>query len=205
MDCENASRALLNASCSRWAALAGRYEVVVTEGDDLPGGDVWPGDLLALNAPASGLQGNVVVRDIKLEITSSAPCMLKYGMGFANDWASELSLAVSSTVAAGAWIPSAPNTGVLDSLSDLTILVSGGAIAVDAGVAPPVGGGFEVRRRDWAFAAGNDSDLVLRSPVQHFSIPRWNATEQYYVRMYDASTPPVYSRVSSAVFLNIPM
>jgi hypothetical protein len=83
--------------------------------------------------------------------------------------------------------------------------VSGGSIAVDAGVSPPPGGGFEVRRRDWAFAPGSDSDLVLRSPVQHFSIPRWAATEQYFVRMYDASNPPVYSRLSSAMFLNLPM
>ncbi len=204
-DCENASLALLNVSCSRWAAVTGRYDVVGAEGDPLPGGDVWPGDLLALNAPENGLQGNVVVRDVKLEIASGGPRLMSYAIGFANDWASELSLAVSSTVAADVWIPSTPNAAVLDSLSGLTVSVSGGAIAVDAGVAPPAGGGFEVRRRDWAFAAGDDSDLVLRSPVQHFSIPRWNATEQYYVRMYDASTPPVYSRVSSAVFLNIPM
>ena len=76
---------------------------------------------------------------------------------------------------------------------------------MDAGVAPPVGGGFEVRRRDWAFGPGTNSDLVLRSPVRHFSIPRWAACEQYYARMYDGSTPPVYSRFSSGIFFNLPM
>jgi hypothetical protein len=28
--------------------------------------------------------------------------------------------------------------------------------------------------------------------------------EQYYIRMYDGSTPPNYSRFSSAVFVNLP-
>jgi hypothetical protein len=29
--------------------------------------------------------------------------------------------------------------------------------------------------------------------------------ERYYVRMYDGSTTPVYSRSSSAVFMNLPV
>jgi hypothetical protein len=79
------------------------------------------------------------------------------------------------------------------------------ALQVDAGTAPPAGGGFEVRRRDWDFGPGVDQDLVLRSPVRSFSIPREGQVEQYYVRMYDGSTPPVYSRFSSAVFTNLPV
>ena len=75
----------------------------------------------------------------------------------------------------------------------------------DAGVAPPTGGGFEVRRRDGGFGMGVSQDLVLRSPVRGFSIPREAQIEQYYVRMYDGATPPVYSRFSSAVFTDIPV
>jgi hypothetical protein len=44
---------------------------------------------------------------------------------------------------------------------------------------------------------------VLRSPVNNFTIPREAAVEQYYIRMYDGSTPPNYSRFSSAVFANV--
>ncbi len=62
-----------------------------------------------------------------------------------------------------------------------------------------------MRRRDWAFTPGPGPDLVLRSPVPNFSIPRAAATEQYYIRMYDASTPPNYSRFSAAVFVNLPL
>jgi hypothetical protein len=77
---------------------------------------------------------------------------------------------------------------------------------VDAGTAPPAGGGFEVRRSDWQFGVGVDAaDLVLRSTVRSFSIPRAAQVERFFVRMYDASRPPVYSRFSSAVFMNWPV
>jgi len=79
------------------------------------------------------------------------------------------------------------------------------ALQIDAGQAPPAGGGFEVRRRDNNFGFNIPQDLVLRSPVRSFSIPREAQVEQYYVRMYDASTPPLYSRFSSAVFINLPI
>jgi hypothetical protein len=60
--------------------------------------------------------------------------------------------------------------------------------------------------KDWEFGATVDAaDLVLRSPVSSFSIPRAAQVERFYVRMYDASTPPVYSRFSSAVFVNAPV
>jgi hypothetical protein len=76
---------------------------------------------------------------------------------------------------------------------------------VDAGTVPPSGGGFEVRRRDWDFGPGTDSDMVLRSPVKNFTVPRESVVERYYVRMYDGSTPPNYSRFSSAVIVNVAM
>ncbi len=69
--------------------------------------------------------------------------------------------------------------------------VSGSAIQVSANVTPPANGGFEVRRRDWAFGPGTNSDLVLRSPVANFTIPREAVRERYYIRMYDGSTPPI--------------
>jgi hypothetical protein len=85
------------------------------------------------------------------------------------------------------------------------VSATGTALQVDAGTAPPVGGGFEVRRRDGDFGPGVDQDLVLRSPVRSFSIPREGQIEHYYVRMYDGSTPPLYSRFSSGVFTDLPV
>ena len=48
-----------------------------------------------------------------------------------------------------------------------------------------------MRRRDAAFGTGltgsANGDLVLRSPVRGFSIPRAEFEETFYVRMYDGS------------------
>jgi hypothetical protein len=60
-----------------------------------------------------------------------------------------------------------------------------------------------VRRRDGGFGVGtattSSGDLVLRSPVRGFSIPVPALEETFFVRMYDASVPPLYSRFSAAI------
>ena len=69
----------------------------------------------------------------------------------------------------------------------------------------PAGGGFEVRRSDANFGSGSTSDLVLNSPVRNFSIPRLLFSERFFVRVYDDSTPPNYSAVSSEVLTSLPL
>jgi hypothetical protein len=203
-DCENAALALLAVATSRAAAWTGSYTAYNLQAPQ----DIWPGDVLAVDAASTGIVANLVVRAVTIQAGSSSPDLTKYTIAFANDWADDLSMKLSSTVPKDAWLPQQPETAVTV-LPDLTTLaissVTGSAIQIAAGVSAPAGGGFEVRRRDWHFAAGNDSDLVLRSPVSNFSIPREAAIEQYYIRQYDASTPPNYSRFSSAVFINVPL
>jgi hypothetical protein len=199
-DCEAAAQAILSFAASRSAAIAGSYEAVNPA-------DVWPGDLLALNANGSTM--SVIVRRVTIVDSAAMPEVLRYKMEFANDWAEGLGLKLSEAIAADALLPqtalSAPGN-MLANLQQLQVVSSTGtALQVDAGMAAPAGGGFEVRRRDWDFGAGVDQDLVLRSPVRSFSIPREGQVERYYVRMYDASTPPVYSRFSSAVFTDLPV
>jgi hypothetical protein len=89
------------------------------------------------------------------------------------------------------------------SARDLSVTsVSTTQIQVQAGLTPPSGGGFEVRRSDWKFGAADGADLVLRSPAPNFTIVREAPVERYYVRLYDGATPPNYSRFSSAIFVN---
>ncbi len=200
MDCEAAAQAILSFAANRAAAIAGSYEVVNPA-------DVWPGDLLALTA--NGETTSVIVRRVTIADGATMPEVLRYKIEFANDWAEGLGLTLSEAIAADVILPqtalNAPGN-VLANLQQLQVVSStGSALQVDAGMAPPAGGGFEVRRRDWDFGAGVDQDLVLRSPVRSFSIPREGQVERYYVRMYDASTPPVYSRFSSAVFTDLPV
>jgi len=201
MDCENAASALLDLATSRAAAWTGKY----TAWNMQQQADVWPGDVLAVNATSTGLNANLVVRNVEIDLLCTSPELTKYVLTFANDWADALAIKTSATVPADVWVPQQPETTPpLASLTSLSVTaVTGSAIQVSANVTPPVNGGFEVRRRDWAFGPGTNSDLVLRSPVANFTIPREAVTERYFIRMYDGSTPPNYSRFSSAVFVNV--
>ena len=206
VDCESAAQAVLAFATSRTAAVAGSYAMVN------PTQDIWPGDVLAITS--AGVTSSLLVRSVVVKDGSSVPEVRRYEVKFANDWATEwaagIGLKLSEEIAANAYLPqtasSAPGQ-VLANLQQLTVTsLTGTALQVDAGMAPPAGGGFEVRLRDWWFGMGVDgADLVLRSPVRNFSIPRAAQLERYYVRMYDASTPPVYSRFSSAIFVNVPL
>ena len=199
-DCEAAAQAVLSFASSCAAAIAGSYAAINPA-------DVWPGDVLAITA--NGQAMNVVVRQIAIADGHAVPELLTYRIAFANDWAESLGMTLSEAIATDAYLPptalSAPGA-VLANLQRLTVVgATGTALQIDAGTDPPAGGGFEVRRRDWDFGPGVDQNLVLRSPVRSFTIPRCAQVERYYIRMYDASTPPFYSRLSSAVFTNLPV
>ncbi len=203
-DCENAAFTLLALATSRAAAWSGKYTGFNLQSPQ----DIWPGDVLAVDAISTGVLANLVVRAVTIEAGSSSPDLTKYTITFANDWAEALSFKLSSTVPKDVWLPQQAETAVtvLPNLVTLAISsVTGTTIQIAGGVSAPAGGGFEVRRRDWYFAPGSDADLVLRSPVSNFDIPREAAIEQYYIRQYDGSTPPNYSRFSSAIFLNVPL
>ena len=135
--------------------------------------------------------------------------MLTYRIAFANDWAESLGITLSEAIAADAFLPPTAATAPAQCLANLTALTvtsaTTTALEIDAGCNPPAGGGFEVRLRDWDFAPGPGADLVLRSPVRSFAIPRCAQSERYFVRAYDASTPPLYSRLSAAIFTNLPV
>lgn len=200
-DCEAAAQAVLALASSRSAAQAGSYGCVN------PAGDVWPGD--ALQMTSAGRTLNTVARKVMLEDGNAAPEVITCRVQYANDWAESLGVTVSEAVATDAVLPvvaaNGPNRAIADLPQLAVVSTTGNALQIDAGTAPPAGGGFEVRLRDFAFGPGGGDDLVLRSPVRGFSIPRVAQVERYYVRMYDGSTPPVYSRHSSAVFTNLPL
>ncbi|HEY0264194.1 MAG TPA: hypothetical protein VGC07_06705 [Granulicella sp.] len=200
-DCEAAAQAILSFATSRAAAVAGTYTAAN------PQQDIWPGDVLALTS--NGATTNGIVRRITITDGMSMPELLTYSIAFANDWAEGLGLTLSEAIATDALLPQTALTGPANVLANLVqmmvVSVSDTAIQIDAGIDPPTGGGFEVRRRDGGFGLGTGADLVLRSPVRGLSIPRAAQVEQHFVRMYDGSNPPVYSRLSSAIFTNVPV
>jgi len=200
-DCESAAAAVLSFATSRAAAIAGSYAAIN------PTADVWPGDVLSITANSQ--MCNVVVRKVSIIDGHGVPELLSYRIVFANDWADSVGITLSEAIATDALLPATAQVAlgaVLANLQQLTVIsATSSALQIDAGTSPPAGGGFEVRLRDWDFASGVDENLVLRSPVRIFSIPRSAQVERYYIRMYDASTPPLYSRLSSAVFTNLPV
>ena len=205
-DCESAAQAVLAMGTSRSAALAGTYATLN------PAQDIWPGDLLSIASAGSTHQ--LLVRSVTVVDEHSRPELMTYKVNFANDWATEwadgLGLKLSTAIASDAFLPAVAASGpaqVLNNLLQCAVLsLTENALQVSAGCVAPSGGGFEVRRRDWNFGMGVDvPDLVLRSPVESFSIPRAAQVERFFIRMYDASTPPLYSRWSAALFVNAPV
>ena len=208
-DCESAAQAILSFATNRAAAVTGSYIAV-----NPATSDIWPGDVLALTA--NGSSSSVIVRRVEMEEQGAAPEVLTYKLAFANDWAEGLSLTLSEDIATDALLPqtalnltAGTAAPVLTNLQQLAVTaVSTTSLTIDAGTAPPIGGGFEVRRHNGGFGTGagatSSGDLVLRSPVRGFSIPRAAFEEKFFVRMYDGSTPPLYSRQSSAIVTHLP-
>jgi hypothetical protein len=201
-DCRNAALAIEEAAAGVSALWSGSY----TGSRMAFATDVWPGDALLLTAPSSNLNAQVVVRSVKVGYRASYPDSVEYSISFANDWADDLAIKTSSTVPADTWLPAPAVPSVLANLTHLTVTaLNGSAVTINTGVTAPMGGGFEIRRRDFAFTAGQDPDLVMRAAESNITIPRQSAYDRFYIRMYDGSTPPNYSEFSTALFINLPL
>ena len=193
---------MLALATSRAAAQSGSYTAVN------PPQDIWPGDVLDLTSSGADPQRRRPHRHADRRPRRAR--VLTCRVAFANDWAEALGITLSETVAADATLPGtalpAP-AATLANLSALTVVsATATALNVDAGVDPPPGGGFEVRRATSASAPRPGAGpRAPRSPCAAFTIPRASFRESFYIRMYDGSTPPVYSRHSAAVITNLPV
>jgi hypothetical protein len=78
-------------------------------------------------------------------------------------------------------------------------------ITVDAGVSPPPSGGIEVRRSDGGWGPSDSGNLAGRFTTQTFTLPRLSRVQGYYLRQYDGSTPPKYSRYSTLLHVDYPL
>jgi hypothetical protein len=206
-DCENAALALLSDNASHgWA---GTYE---TWSDFLPGGaqDIFPGDALSVNLPSRAAVFPAIVRDVEIIMQDLAGEHLRYKLSFADDAASTLSFrfdAGRSTAALNliAIANTAVGSTVLPDLTSAQITqVASTTADIDAGVAPASGGGIEVRYSDFGWGPYNDQNLAGRLTTQTFSLPRLAKVQDYFLRQFDGSTPPKYSRFSAALHVDYP-
>ncbi len=201
-DCRNAALVMEQAASGVSALWSGTYKGTRASFAS----DVWPGDALLLSAPSMNMDAQVVVRTVKVSYSASYPDLVEYDITFANDWADDLAIKSSVTVPVDTWLPALIGPTFLNNLNALTVTtLNGTSVGISTGLTPPSGGGFEIRRRDFAFMAGGDPGLVARTSLSNLTFSRETANDRFYIRMYDAATPPNYSEFSTALFINLPL
>ena len=204
-ECEIATLALMDDTCRQ--AWVGEYDVW-SDFLPAPGTDIFPGDSIAVQAPSRGANFTAIVREVDWQLADLASDRGRYKITFANDAAAPFGFAFAGAKPAAptASITTAQvgNSVIADlSLAEITAVTST-TVTIDAGVAPPAGGGIEVRRSDYGWGPGSDRYLVGRFTTETFTVPRLSREQDYYLRQYDASSPPHYSRYSTLLHLDYP-
>jgi len=206
IDCENAAAALLDDSVQQ--AWSGQYKVV---SDFLPVEDVIPGNAVQISAPSRGAQFGAIVREVEVQVISLGDDRSQYDMKFANEAHESLSFKLESYTLPEPLQPvyanSTPSPSLyIDSLTSAEVTnVIASQITIDAGVAPPAGGGIEVRRSDGGWGAGDGGNLAGRFTTETFTLPRLSRAQGYYLRQYDGSSPAKYSRYSMLLHVDYPL
>ena len=206
VDCENAALAILDDTVQ--PAWTGEYRVL---SDFLPASDVLPANAVQVSVPSRGAAFNAIVREVDVQVVSLADDRCQYAVRFANDAAELLAFKFESmtlpapvsiiftTTAGSSSMYIAPLTA-----AQVTNVIAS-QITVDAGVAPPSGGGIEVRRSDAGWGPGADGNLAGRFTTQTFTLPRLSRVQSYHLRQYDGSLPAKYSRDSALLHVDYPL
>jgi hypothetical protein len=63
----------------------------------------------------------------------------------------------------------------------------------------------EVRVHDYGWGVANDRNLLGRFSTETFTLPRWARSQTYFLRLYDTSSPPKYSRYAAALHVDYPL
>ena len=206
IDCENAALAILDDTVQ--PAWTGEYRVL---SDFLPASDVLPANAVQVAVPSRGAAFSAIVREVDVEVVSLADDRSLYAIRFANDAAGLLAFEFDSMTLAQPvttiFTTTTPSSSMY--IAPLTAAqvtdVIATYITVDAGVAPPPGGGIEVRRSDAGWGPGADGNLAGRFTTQTFTLPRLSRVQSYYLRQYDGSSPAKYSRNSALLHVDYPL
>ena len=217
IDCENAALGMVTDGAS--AGWTGKYQ---TWSDFLPGGaaDLFPGDALNVNLPSRSAVFQAIVRQVAIAFEDLAGEHSVYEIQFESSVAVDLAFAFDAQLITASEANSqfatvlmnlnaVPNTQVgtttLAALTGATLTqVSSTTASIDAGTPAPAGGGFEVRWSDTNWGTASDQNLAGRFTTQAFTLPRLAKVQDYFLRQYDASSPPKYSRYSTALHVDYP-
>jgi hypothetical protein len=197
---------LSDGSAAGWT---GKYE---TWSDFLPGAaqDIFPGDAINVNIPSCVANFQTTVREVEITFTDLAGEHSLYKIQFADDAAKTLSFELEAAkVNTPLTITPITNAQVGSTvLPDLTSAqvtqVASTTVSIDAGIPGPNPGGFEVRWSDNGWGPYNDENLAGRFTTQIFTLPRLSKVQNYFLRQFDGSVPPKYSRQSASLHVDFP-
>lgn len=208
LDCEQAARALLDDLTQ--SACAAEYEAWIS---GLPQGatDVRPGETWTVQAAAWGTTFTALVREVEIAFAGLSDARARFLIKMANEAAqaqamrwqraqhNALITVVSSQLQDDV---SARPTGLPDARFTTWTATQ---MTLDMGTDPPAGGGFEVRvEGDWGWGMTINQNLVGRYTTRTLTLPNATVTQRFYVRQFDASTPPRYSTYSAVLNMDVP-
>ena len=206
-DCETAALALLDDAGQGWS---GEYQAW---SEFLPGSaaDIFPGDGLAINIPSRMATFAAVVREVDVQIIDLAGENSRYTLRFVDAGDPSLGFAfVTALVKQTQVLTPIDVTEVgnvyLDDLTAAEIVdVTSTTVTIDAGLTPVGGGGIEVRYSDLGWGIGYNGNLVGRFTSASFALTRYSRGQSYFLKGYDGSSPPKYSRYSTALYVDYPL
>lgn len=206
-DCETAALALLEDAGQGWT---GEYQVW---SQFLPGGaaDIFPGDGLAVNVPSRMATFTGIVREMDIAIADIAGENSRYTLRFVDagdpslDFAFITALVKQTQVLKPIDVTQVGNVYLADLVDPEVTNVTSTTVTIDAGLTPVAGGGIEVRYSDVGWGVDNNRNLVGRFANSSFTLTRYARAQTYFLRSYDGSGPPKYSRYSAALHVDYPL
>ncbi|HSZ61021.1 MAG TPA: hypothetical protein VK828_04455 [Terriglobales bacterium] len=206
-DCEIAALALLDDAGQGWS---GEYQAW---NQFLPGAaiDIFPGDGLAVNVPSRLAIFTAIVREVDVQIINVGTETSRYTLKFVDAGDPSLEFVFVAALMKQTQVLTPIDVTKVGSyyLSDLTdaevTIVTSTTVTIDVGFTPIAGGGIEVRYSDEGWGMGYSGNLIGRYTSESFALTRYARAQSYFLRSYDGSSPPKYSRYSAALHVDYPL
>ena len=205
-DCETAALALLDDAGQGWS---GAYQAW---SGSLPGGasDIFPGDGLAVNIPSRAATFAAIVREVDVAVDIGSENS-RYALRFVDagdpslDFAFVTALVKQTQVLTPVDVTQVGNVYIADLTGAEITNVTSTTVTIDVGFTPVAGGGIEVRYSDQGWGVADNRNLVGRFTSSSFTVTRYARAQTYFLRGYDGSGPPKYSRYSAALHVDYPL
>lgn len=206
-DCEIAALALLDDAGQGWS---GEYQAW---SQFLPGGasDIFPGDGLAVNVPSRLATFTAIVREVDVQIIDIAGENSRYTLKFVDagdpslDFVFVAALMKQTQVLTPIDVTEVGNYYLADLIDAEVTIVTSTTVTIDVGFTAVAGGGIEVRYSDEGWGMGYNGNLIGRYTSESFALTRYARAQTYFLRSYDGSSPPKYSRYSAALHVDYPL